>query len=151
MPSDQGAGMIPVERATAGDLAPLSEQLAAAGLPLAGFAALVDTMLVARGPDGALGCVALEFYEREALLRSLVVSASARGLGLGERLAAAALALARERGARRVWLLTTTAESFFPRFGFRSVERSSLPAALGESAELRGACPDSAVAMALEL
>jgi amino-acid N-acetyltransferase len=33
---------------------------------------------------------------------------------------------------------------YFPRFGFRPVDRAALPAALATSAELRGACPASA-------
>jgi amino-acid N-acetyltransferase len=125
--------------------------LAGAGLPTAGFAEHFATALVARDEGRLVGCVALELYGDEALLRSLVVDRAARGRGLGEQLSAAALELARQRGARRVWLLTTTAERFFPRFGFRRVERSAVPAALQASAELRGACPASAVAMALEL
>lgn len=125
--------------------------LADAALPTAGFAAHLEDALVVRDDGRLLGCVALELYGEEALLRSLAVAPAARGRGLGERLTAAALDLAAARGARRVWLLTTTAERFFPRFGFLAVERDELPAALAASAELRGACPASAVAMGLEL
>jgi amino-acid N-acetyltransferase len=125
--------------------------LAAAELPSAGFASHLGDALVARDDGRPVGCVALELYGEEALLRSLVVSPVARGRGLGERLTAAALDLAESRGARRVWLLTTTAERFFPRFGFLEVPRTELPAALAASAELRGACPASAVAMGLVL
>jgi amino-acid N-acetyltransferase len=82
---------------------------------------------------------------------SLCVAPAVRGQGLGQRIVDAGLALARKRGARRVWLLTVSAERFFPRFGFEPVERSALPSALGASAELRGACPTSAVAMMLDL
>lgn len=137
--------------AAAADLDALLFRLGQAELPTAGFAPWLDSALVARADEAVVGGVALELYGEEALLRSLVVAPSERGQGLGERLTAAALDLARARGARRVWLLTTTAERFFPRFGFRVVERADLPSALGASAELRGACPASAVAMELEL
>ncbi len=137
--------------ARAEDLGRLSSLLEEAGLPLAGFGTRLDATLVARSQLDIAGGVALELYGEEALLRSLVVAPSARGGGLGERMTEAALELARARGARRVWLLTTTAERYFPRFGFRPVLRAELPAALASSAELRGACPASAVAMALEL
>lgn len=140
-----------VDAARGEDLPRLFELLAGADLPTAGFAEHLGTALVARDGERLVGCVALESYGDEALLRSLVVAPAARGTGLGERLTAAALELARERGARRVWLLTTTAERFFPRFGFRRVERSALPPALDASAELRGACPASAVAMRLDV
>jgi amino-acid N-acetyltransferase len=143
--------VITIEAARAHDLDGLQELLAGAGLPTAGFTDQFGAALVARDGERLAGCVALELYGREALLRSLVVAPEVRGTGLGERLTEAALQLAHERGARRVWLLTTTAERFFPRFGFRRVERNALPAALEASAELRGACPASAVAMGLDL
>lgn len=85
------------------------------------------------------------------MLRSLAVVPECRGRGLGLRLAEAAVELAQRRRARRLWLLTTTAEGIFPRLGFGRVDRGELPTSLGASAELRGACPASAVAMRLEI
>ncbi|MCM2270104.1 MAG: arsenic resistance N-acetyltransferase ArsN2 [Thermoanaerobaculia bacterium] len=140
-----------IAAASSEELAALLALLAEAGLPTAGVAAHLDAALVVRDGDRLLGCVALELYGDEALLRSLAVAPTARGQGLGERLTAAALELAETRGARRVWLLTTTAQKFFPRFGFLEVTRDELPAALAASEELRGACPASAVVMGLGL
>lgn len=140
-----------IEPARAADLGQLASLLDAAGLPLAGFAEHLDATLVARDGPAIAGCVALELYGEEVLLRSLVVAPEARGGGLGERLTRAALELARSSGARHVRLLTTTAQRFFLRIGFRQIDRADLPAALGASEELRGACPDSAVAMTLDL
>ena len=48
---------------------------------------------------------------------------------------------------RDVYLLTTTAPDWFPRFGFTVARREELPEVLNASEELRGACPSSAVAM----
>jgi len=143
--------MIEIAPARQADRGAMLALLASAELPTAGFAAHLGSALVARDGATVAGCVALELYGDEVLLRSLVVSPAERGTRLGERLTAAVLDLARERGARRVWLLTTTAERFFPRFGFERVERSALPPALDASAELRGACPASAVAMRLDV
>jgi amino-acid N-acetyltransferase len=142
---------IAIDPALPADLDALRFRLAQASLPEAGFSDHLDSTLVARADGAVVGGVALELYGEEALLRSLAVAPAVRGGGLGQRLVEAALELARARGVRRVWLLTTTAERFFPRFGFRIVERSELPRALDASAELRGACPASAVAMGLEL
>ena len=50
-----------------------------------------------------------------------------------------------------MYLLTTTAEDYFPRFGFEVIDRSEADERLKESAEFRGACPDSAVCMRLSL
>ena len=50
-----------------------------------------------------------------------------------------------------LYLLTTTAPDYFRRLGFRALARRHAPAALRESAEFRGACPDSALLMELTL
>jgi amino-acid N-acetyltransferase len=57
----------------------------------------------------------------------------------------------RKRQVATLYLLTETAEDFFPRFGFEAVPRTSLDARLAASAELQGACPETAVAMRLEV
>ena len=94
-----------------------------------------------------MGCVALELYGETALLRSLAVAQSRRGEGLGGRLAAAALEAAKASGVRNLYLLTQTAEKFFPRFGFAVEPRALAPEVLGSSEEFRSACPASAVMM----
>jgi amino-acid N-acetyltransferase len=86
-------------------------------------------------------------YGAAALLRSAVVADQARGRGVGAALLDRLLEHARARGVRQVYLLTTTAEDWFPRFGFTRIARQAVPAALHASAEFRGACPDSATVM----
>ncbi|HET6229380.1 MAG TPA: arsenic resistance N-acetyltransferase ArsN2 [Longimicrobiaceae bacterium] len=142
-----------VQPATAGDLPDALVLLRAAGLPVAGVEAHFPArFVVARAADGSLaGMAGVEMHGRAALLRSVAVAESARGQGLGVALTRAAIDLARHEGADAVHLLTTTAESFFPRLGFERVERGDLPAALAASEELRGACPASAVPMRLRL
>lgn len=146
-----GRSLPEVRPAVPGDAAAIAALLAAAALPVAGFAAHLDGFLVADDAEGLAGCMGLERYGEHALLRSAAVAPRWRGLGLGQTLAAAALDLARRQGARHVYLLTTTAADYFARLGFRPVPRAELPAALGASAELQGACPDAAAAMALDL
>jgi len=142
MPSDYR-----VRPAQPEDLVPATALLSESKLPLDGFADHLANALVATRADRVVGVVELEVYERAALLRSLVVSPAERGARLGERLASDALRLARERGATDVYLLTETAERFFPRFGFSVADRSSAPPALRQSEEFRTACPESAVMM----
>jgi amino-acid N-acetyltransferase len=98
-----------------------------------------------------VACGGLEYYGNAALLRSVAVESGHRGRGLGQSLVTGLLAAAANRCIGSVVLLTTTAEDFFPRMGFRAVPRSSLPAAVMASAEFKGACPDSATAMMLRL
>jgi amino-acid N-acetyltransferase len=122
-----------------------------AGLPTDGLEDHLSTTLVARGDGRILGSAAIEPYGPAALLRSVAVSRNMRGTGLGSRLTEAALRLSRELGTARVYLLTETADLFFPRFGFRPVPRSEVPGAVQRSVEFASACPASARAMVLDL
>jgi amino-acid N-acetyltransferase len=137
--------------ATPDDLAAVLALLTRSALPTAGLDQHFHTALVARRGDRLAGCVALEIYGPSALFRSLAVDPEFRDRGLGSRLTAAALAKARRHQLVAVYLLTTTAERFFPRFGFTVIERADLPAELAASAELRGACPATAIAMGRKL
>jgi SAM-dependent methyltransferase/N-acetylglutamate synthase-like GNAT family acetyltransferase len=109
------------------------------------------TAIVAREGDDVVGCVALELYGDAGLLRSLAVRSDRQGTGLGTRLTEAALDLARRRGARELYLLTETADGFFPRFGFAPVAREAVAPAVRGSVEFTSACPESARAMRLDL
>lgn len=121
-------------------------------LPRDGLPAHEDGVLVAATERGEIvGCAALECYPDGGLLRSVAVAPGRRGAGLGQRLTAAALDLARARGVRTVYLLTETAGDFFPRFGFRRVTRDAVAPGVRRSVEFTSACPASAQAMALEL
>jgi amino-acid N-acetyltransferase len=136
-----------VRAARPGDYPAVAALLRGAGLPLDGLGDQLSHAFVAQRGARTVGCVALEFHEDAALLRSLAVAPEDRGWRLGERLTAKALALAREAGARDVYLLTETAAGFFPRFGFCVEDRSLAPPALRQSVEFRSACPASAVLM----
>ena len=116
-------------------------------LPLDGLAGVWSTTLVARAEGAIVGSVALELYDEGALLRSVAVSEKHRGHGVGHDLTRAAIRLAGERGAPDVYLLTTTAERFFPRFGFERIPREDVPASVRTSVEFTSACPASAVVM----
>jgi N-acetylglutamate synthase-like GNAT family acetyltransferase len=116
-------------------------------LPLDDLRQHFENAFVARAGDRIVGCSALEMYEGGALLRSLVVDAEYRGAGVGGGLTDAAIQLARRRLAPAVYLLTTTAERFFPKFRFEVVDRADVPASVLASAEFAHACPSTAIVM----
>ena len=127
--------------------------LEARDLPLDGAEAHVGECFVATegAPGSLLGVAGLERYGSIGLVRSVAVVDGVAARGFGTALVRALLQRARAEGIRALYLLTTTAAGWFPRFGFRVIRREELPHALGESAELRGACPSTAVAMELRL
>lgn len=117
------------------------------GLPEAGVRDHLGAALVAREEGRIVGSAVLELSRDGALLRSVGVDPAFRGTGLGTRLTERALSLAGEKGARRVFLLTETAGNFFPRFGFRRIDRAQVPGSVRESREFQGACPETALVM----
>ena len=137
--------------ATAVDWPQVAALLTAVGLPLDGAEAHIDDFVLAECDGAIVGCAGLERYGHAALLRSVAVRADSQGCGLGEILVHRALGHAAANGVETVALLTTTAAGFFPRFGFRSVERAAIPVALQASVEFRAACPASATAMVLDV
>src|SRR5690606_17319137 len=142
---------IQLERATPADLPAVLALLTASGLPHDGLAEHIETALVARAGSEIVGSAALELYGEAALLRSVAVAEAQRGQGLGRKLTQAALQFAREHGVQRLYLLTTTADGYFPLFGFVPIARSEVEPAVQVSAEFTGACPDSAAVLALSL
>lgn len=93
------------------------------------------------------GVVGLELLGSVALLRSLAVSDSRRGSGLGSALVAQAEQYALAQGVRSLFLLTTTAESYFTQRGYAPLPRAAAPEAIRRTREFAGICASSAVLM----
>jgi amino-acid N-acetyltransferase len=138
---------IEITDAKPGDGDAIAALLQRAQLPTDGLAAHLATACVARRGNQIVGSAALEVYTGGALLRSVAVDPACRGTGLGHRLTAHALARAAEQAVPAVYLLTTTADAYFPRFGFERIDRAEVPESVQASVEFRGACPASAIAM----
>jgi len=77
--------------------------------------------IVAEREGELIGVAGLEVYGASALLRSVAVE--------------------------DVFLLTTTAERYFPRFGFSCVSRDEVGEEVRAAVEFQDACPSSAVVM----
>jgi amino-acid N-acetyltransferase len=118
-----------------------------ADLPTDGLSDDLPDFIVAEIERRLVGVVGLEIYGDSALLRSAAVDEGWRDCGIGRALIEQIIELARNRGARELFLLTTTAEGYFPKFGFELVDRSSAAQSIRASAEFQGACPDTAVLM----
>jgi N-acetylglutamate synthase-like GNAT family acetyltransferase len=69
---------------------------------------------------------------------------------VGRALVTRVVSDAEARGLRALYLLTTTAERYFPSFGFRTISRDDVPAEVRATAEFRDACPASATVMCRE-
>jgi len=133
------------------DLAQVLTLLRDASLPTEGVKEHFTNFLVAVDGEGkAVGAIGLEQYaDGTGLLRSAVVDSSLRNSGIGSRLYEELIKGARQAGTKRIILLTTTAEKYFARKGFKSIPRASVTGPVTTSAEFVGACPETAVCMEL--
>jgi amino-acid N-acetyltransferase len=121
--------------------------LEAAGLPAADVETGRQEYLLAEEDGRLVGTIGVERVGDAALVRSLAVSPERRGQGLARRLDDAAAALARSRGVRTLYLLTTTAEAYAARMGYERIPRSEIPPAVLELPQFRMICPSTAVCM----
>jgi amino-acid N-acetyltransferase len=136
------------------DLDAIEGLLVSNGLPTAGVADALSGFIVAESEDDKriVGVVGLELCGDEyALLRSAAVELQWRGTGLGRRLVTSVIAKAESQGIKALYLLTTTAERYFPSFGFTKTQRDAVPGEVTRSVEFREACPASATVMTLPL
>ena len=94
-----------------------------------------------------VGIGGLERYGSDALLRSIVIERAARGNGYGRALCTSLEERAKTAGVDALYLLTTTAESFFAELGYVECERSSVPDSIRETAEFDELCPATAACL----
>lgn len=109
--------------------------------------ALAQFLVAADEAGTVLGTVGIQAERDIALMRSLAVRGSSRSAGIGRTLVAAAESRARCDGIHAVYLLTTTAEAFFTRLGYRVIERSTAPPYIRGTAQFAQLCPASSVLM----
>ena len=136
-----------VRGAVPGDLPLVLALLRAVHLPTDGVEKAFALFVVAEVNGAIVGAAGLEQHGVYGLLRSVAVDPAWRSHLVGATLVEQVLYQADLAGIRGVYLLTTTAESYFPRFGFRIVPRDAAPAELRSSVEFRDACPASATVM----
>lgn len=133
------------------DLTAVFSLLRQANLPTEGVAEHLGRFFVAEVEGAIIGCVGLEVYGQKALLRSLAVTRAFQNRGLGSRLTEHSLCQAASLSLDEVFLLTTTAEGFFKRFGFTKIAREDVPEQIRQSVEFRLNCCETAVCMRLRL
>ena len=129
------------------DLAAIEELLTASSLPLDGVRNALEGFVVAQSGERLVGVAGLEVCCDNALLRSVAVLPERRSQGLGRALVTRLISDAEARGIRALYLLTTTAERYFPSFGFRQIAREDVPGDIRETVEFQSACPASATVM----
>ncbi len=138
-----------IAAATESDVGEIKRLLVESDLPTAGVDEHWRTFIVARDGDRVVGCGGSETYQVAALIRSIVVEPGYRQQGLGRKIVRQLLDRLASRGLREFYLLTTTAEAYFAKRGFKKIDRDEVHPQLLASRELQDACPASATCMRL--
>jgi amino-acid N-acetyltransferase len=138
-----------IRSASASDLPRVERLLTENDLPLAGVREALSDFVVAEADGELVGVAGLEVCCDDALLRSVAVKPEWRSKGVGRALVTRAISDAEARGIRALYLLTTTAEHYFPSFGFKKITREDVPEPVRATDEFTTACPASATVMSL--
>jgi amino-acid N-acetyltransferase len=140
-----------IRPAVRADVAGIEQLLKDADLPVDGVAGLIEqpphAFIVAESGGRLAGVAGLEVCGEHALLRSVAVSPHWRSSGVGREFVQRLIGIAEDRGLQALYLLTSTAERYFPRFGFDIVDRADVPRAIAETVEFKSLCPSSATVM----
>ncbi|ACR32958.1 arsenic resistance N-acetyltransferase ArsN2 [Burkholderia glumae] len=127
---EEGVPFIVAREITGGD-AGLSTALAHAGLPVDDLAESGRRFFEFTTLGGSrVGYGGFEQYGSDVLIRSVTVEPSWRSKGVGRNLVALLLRHAFDAHARVAWLLTTDAQAFFEKAGFKLSSRDTAPAAI---------------------
>lgn len=92
-----------------------------------------------------------EYYNDVGLIRSIAVAASAQGEGIASLLVNALIRNMKKVTIKKVYLLTTTAESYFEKKHFLVVKREDVPLAIQQTKQFSDLCPGSATVMVLDI
>ena len=145
--TNAGGARALIRGATPSDLPAIERLLTESALPLDGVRDALPNFLVAESGGVLVGVAGLEVCCEHALLRSVAVAPAWRSKGLGRELVTRLIAQAESRRIHALYLLTTTAERYFPSFGFETVTRDDVPADVQGTDEFQSACPASATVM----
>jgi amino-acid N-acetyltransferase len=103
--------------------------------------------IIAKNDDQIVGCIGIEKYGTEGLLRSFAVDSAFRKKGFGRELYKRLMEYAVQSEIQTLHLLTTTAREYFLKSGFGVQHRSNAPEAIRNSTEFKSLCPSTSVYM----
>jgi len=140
------------------DFSAIAQLLTKVNLPTEGVVEHIENFLLIFNKENTssdsliIGCVGLEIYQKNALLRSLAVHPTKQKIGLGNALTDAVIEYAKKQGMQNLFLRTDTAEHFFVKKGFHVISLNEIPDSIKQSVEFDSSvCSESATNMKLSL
>lgn len=96
---------------------------------------------------GLKGTGGLEIYGENALIRSVAISEESIGQGIGRIICDQLEQIAAKLGVKTLYLLTTSAASFFEHRGYIVISRDQFPDVIKNTSQFSELCPISAICM----
>lgn len=140
---------VQIAPATAGDVDAIKTLLVTNNLPTSGVDEHWKTFVVARDGNAIVGCGGSETYPVAALIRSIAVDRAYRSQGVGRSIVRQLLDRLSARGIREFYLLTTDADAYFVKRGFKAIDRDEVHPQVLASTQFTEHCCSSAKCMRL--
>ena len=119
-------------------------------LPTLDIRQIAADFIVAKKDNKIVGCIGLEKFGTEGMLRSFAVVDEYKNKGIGKELYKHLLSYALENNIKNLHLLTNTAKEYFLKTGFLVTDRNKAPEVIQKSTEFSSLCPVSSTYMVLE-
>ena len=116
-------------------------------LPVEDLPTDLSNFFMATDDGFIIGAVGLEIYGRSGLLRSLIVKPEYRESKIARSLINELERRAKSLGLNSIYLLTETAQGYFPKIGYETLSREDAPDSLKQSSEFSHVCPKNAIFM----
>jgi N-acetylglutamate synthase-like GNAT family acetyltransferase/protein-tyrosine-phosphatase len=142
-----GGATTSIGPASGGDLDAIKRLLVGSLLPSRDVGGAHQRFIVASEHGRLIGCAGLQVAGQDGLVRSMAVHWTRRNAGLGTRLHERLLFEAVLAGVRTLYVVTSTAEDFFFRHGYRKVAASAVPPELQASDEYTALVPGGSLVM----
>jgi amino-acid N-acetyltransferase len=140
-----------VRKAIPKDFAAITKLLQGVGLPTSDVSTDLTHFFVIEEDGEIIASAGLEVYDNLGLLRSVAVDKNHRNRSLATALVNELLSYAAGEELKALYLITTTAEHYFAKRGFQTIDRHNIPAPITSSSEFSSTCPSTATVMVKEL
>lgn len=137
-----------IRRLTTPDLPRVKEILTGHKLPIDDLDAFcLEHFWVAEEKGELIGVAGIEIKGHIGFVRSLAIGEKHQGSGIGKRLYGVVEENAQKNDVLRLYLLTTTAASYFEKLGYEGITRDIAPIPIKNSSQFSALCPESATLM----
>ncbi|HLK29981.1 MAG TPA: arsenic resistance N-acetyltransferase ArsN2 [Puia sp.] len=133
------------------ELEDIKKLLQQSDLPVEDISSDKVEFIVAIDSENIVGCIGIESYGTDGLLRSFAVAENFRSNNIGNELLQHLIMYSEQKNIKTLHLLTTTAEKYFLKKSFAIHNRNEAPQTIKQTTEFSEICPSSSVYMQLQL